>query len=592
MAFTGRLGKTDSQLGNIVLGEAGVADTSFTFTADAFISWPVVFQDDFNRTASTLVGPASHKGNWGLPHGYGPQFGGSINGSAWEVGAYPAEGYVSLGTLPYLQDVYFEFNAATDTYIFYSAPTYFNGVDYTYTNFEIYEDTPGDWYLNAGAGSDVSVAITTGVTHSVRAYLDPEGNAIKVKVWETGDPEPATWDSEAACTTSATYIADLATTSLFLTWWTGDGTDAKTIDNIVVYSIGSSGSFGVFTADAALQTTSSGSFTADAYIDNGGVGTTIASFTADALLYIPNVIGSFTANALLKKTTAGSFTANARLVDQVTGSFTADAWFSATTTRSFTANAYLYRPEVVVPAGFGGAPKLRKTMTMNVLSHRPKPLPTFIPPRTPTDDDVPDEGPGTGGPGCLPPCPGAGAGYGTGYGTNGGAIVNTITKCSNCNNYYNSSEGFLGKGPISFNTHCGCGTSHSYASHINRMWITYTNMPTGKFRMRAKMVWDIGATTSLTVNVYAGATAPTLAIGECDSAASYWDSGMLVGRMTFVADGDGSIGERDVWYQTNPSELVLDAGAIGGNTFRFEIADETSFYRAEFKAANVQIVTD
>jgi hypothetical protein len=593
MAFTGRLGKTDSQLGNIVLGEAGVADTSFTFTADAYIVWPVVFQDDFNRTAGILVGPASHKGNWGLPHGYGSQFGGSVNGSAWEVAAYPAEGYVSLGTLPYRQEVYFEFNAATDTYLFYSAPAYFNGVDYTYANFELYEDTPGDWLLNVGAGSNISAPITTGVTHSVRAYLDPEGNAVKVKVWETGDPEPASWTDEDTCTTSPSYISDLTTSTIYFSWWTGDGTDPKTIDNITVYANDPSGAVGLFTADAILQKTTAGSFTADAYIDNGGVGTTVGSFTADALLYIPNVVGSFTANALLKKTTTGTFTANARLVNRTTGTFTADAYFSASRAFSFTANAYLVRPAVVSPnVNHGGWPRIHKRQTMNVLQHRERPLPTFVPPRTPSDDDVPDDGPGGTGPGCLPPCPGAGAGYGTGFGTNGGAIVTTITKCSNLNNYWNSGENYLGKGAVSFAAHCGSGTSHSYASHINRMFITYTNMPTSKFRMRAKMVWDIGATTSLTVNVYAAAMEPDILLDECDGTADYWDSGMLVGKLNFVADGDGSIGERDVWYQANPSELVLDAGAIGGNTFRFALSDESNFYRGEFKAANVTIVTD
>lgn len=604
MAFTGRLGTDDSRLGNIVLGEEGAPNTTFTadavlfkttagsFTADSFLAG-IVFQDDFNRTASTLVGAASHKGNWGIPHGYGAEFGGSVNGSAWEVAPYPAEGYVSLGTLPYRQYVYFEFNAATDTYIEYHAPAWFNGVNYTYSSIYIWEDTPGDWYVRAGSGSDISVSITTGVSHSVRALLDSESNIVKVKIWETGDPEPSAWTATSTSTTSASYISYLTATSMYMGWWTGDGTDPKTIDNITIHSSYSSGSVGVLTADSVLSRTESGSFTADAFLQGSGTGTFEGTFTADALLYIPNVVGSFTADAFLKKTVSGTFTANARLVNRTTGTFTADAYFSVTRTGSFTANAYIYKPAIISPnVNHGGWPKLAKRQTLNVLQHRERPLPTFVPPRTPTDDDVPEDGPGGGGPGCLPPCPGAGAGYGTGYGMNGGAIVLTVTKCSNCNNYFNSGENFLGKGPISFSTHCGCGTSHSYASHINRMFITYPSVPAGKFRMRAKMVWDIGATTSLTVNVYAAAMEPDILLGECDTTADYWDSGMLVGRLNFVADGDGAIGERDVWYQTDPSELVLDSGAIGGNTFRFAISDESNFYRAEFKAANVQIVTD
>ena len=80
------------------------------------------------------------------------------------------------------------------------------------------------------------------------------------------------------------------------------------------------GRTGSFTADAVLKKTITPSFTADATLRIGRSG----SFTADAVLR-KTASGSFTADAVLFKTLSGSFTANAILRRTQTGTFTADA---------------------------------------------------------------------------------------------------------------------------------------------------------------------------------------------------------------------------------------------------------------------------
>jgi hypothetical protein len=106
------------------------------------------------------------------------------------------------------------------------------------------------------------------------------------------------------------------------------------------------------------------------------------------------------------------------------------------------------------------------------------------------------------------------------------------------------------------------------------------------------MIWDVGAPPQVSVAVYGSAGTPTLALDECNASAPYWDNGIHVGSLVFSADGNGTLSGRSVWFQTNPSELVIDPGALATNTFRFALFDEDQHYRAEFKAANVELVLD
>jgi len=113
---------------------------------------------------------------------------------------------------------------------------------------------------------------------------------------------------------------------------------------------------GSFTADAVLKETQASSFTADAYLchtltaDAVLKETQTGSLTADAVLKQTQADSltadaylseSFTADAVLKGTIAGSLTADAVLKETQSSSFTADSVLLETTSDTFTANAVL-----------------------------------------------------------------------------------------------------------------------------------------------------------------------------------------------------------------------------------------------------------
>ena len=107
-----------------------------------------------------------------------------------------------------------------------------------------------------------------------------------------------------------------------------------TIDAVIAE--GASTVQGTFTADAVVKKTISSSFTADAVIRKTGIA---GSFTEDAVIRRTGTSGSFTANAVLKKTQSGSFTADAIIRVAVAGSFTADAILRVAGSGSFTLDA-------------------------------------------------------------------------------------------------------------------------------------------------------------------------------------------------------------------------------------------------------------
>lgn len=522
----------------------------------------------------------------------------TIDGSEMITDPLEGEAQFFFGPTTEVGDVYFDFLASTDLYlsIQIAGRIRYDGDNLHYApSIAFMENSPDSWTMQLGNSSQGIVA-STGVMYRVRFNYNIPARRVKAKIWTPATSEPANWGYERAIQGNPLNPALLNLITWHTSWvyvgWnsTGLGTTPRRLDNVIGYSAGSN-TISLFTANAFLQIVSVNTFTADAVVQSEA-GTLELSFTADSFITYYYFEGSFTASAWIKQVVSTTFTANSKIVSGVSGSFTASASFASISDQYFTANACIYKAQVVNPDTGQVQSGIKKMVSMTILQHREKPLPAFVPPRSPDDDKLPEDALGDD-PSCLPACPGAGAGYGTGFGANGGAIVTTITRCSSCGtNYWNSADNWMGKGPLGFTTHCGCTTSHSQANHVNRMWISYFTIPDVKFRMRAKMVWDVQSTPHVTVKVFAGAIAPDLDLDECDTTSSYWDSGMYVGRMTFVADGSGSIGERNVWYQDAPSEIVIDPGAISGTVFRFEIEDEATNYRAEFKAANVEIKTD
>lgn len=91
---------------------------------------------------------------------------------------------------------------------------------------------------------------------------------------------------------------------------------------------------GSFTANAIIKKTLTASFSADAVVKK----TLASSFTADASISIL-VSGSFTANAIIRSAIGGSFTANAIIRATIGQTFTADAVVRKNLSASFTADA-------------------------------------------------------------------------------------------------------------------------------------------------------------------------------------------------------------------------------------------------------------
>lgn len=506
----------------------------------------LIFQDNFdNRTLTNDLGVPSGPGHYleDLAGEFNRGF--SITGGTIQVPGSPDDQYhdVEFYMGPSSPDVtvQYDFFTSTGAYYFYVAFPHKIATLWYQEEVEVYDSGTDAWQVTTPGGGNVPLTLTADTWYTIKAEIDTTvAQHIKIRVWERGTTEPSTWDVDAAQVGTATANPDFHDSNMYIGWWTdANSATPSQVDNLQV---------------SALRSDRIDFFTADAVIDDGAV--------------------------------VGSFTGNSYLVETVPGTFTADAFFRTIPERSFTADAVLFKSPTI-----GGL--LAKRVSLTILQRREKPLDTFIPPKIPDSRDLPEDP--LGGPPCLPPCPGAGAGYGTGYGVNGGAIVLVATRCTSgscAETYFNDGDNWLGRGPISTGTHCGCEISHSRTAHVNRMWITYSQIPEDQFRMRAKMIWDVGSPPNVTVNIYANATAPVLAIGECGDISGAWDNGTLIGRMTFSADGNGTIGERSVWFQEVSSQLVIDPAAITTDTFRFELADESQYYRGEFKASSTQIVVD
>lgn len=548
----------------------------YSFTGNAVVT-AKIFEDNFNRTESG-IGTPSGPGYYDEDLLNGTV---STNGTELRVSSGGGEIRAEFAPTSLAGELYFDFYTVADAYYSWSGPQIFHPFDnrWHFANAGVYDEA-GTWFLQTPQGVDTSLTLANNTWYTVRTVYNVVDRTQKIKVWERGTSEPATWDYDGrpSSLTSISFWQSV----IYVGWWSTEaGVEEKRLDNLIVWSSINT-PYNFFTADAIKLKVSSASFTGDAWF----VGASGGTFTADAFLQAVMGFGSFTADARLLKTIGKTFTGNSVLVNGVSAAFTANAAFRVVQARTFYGRAILFKPQAV-------GERLKKGQTLHILDHRDKPLPTYLPPRIPDETEVPNQF--NNARPCLPPCPGSGAGYGTGYGVNGGATVYTITHCTSGScpeRYLNTGEGWLGQGAIGTTTHCDCGVEHSQSAHVNRMWITYATIPTSLFRMRAKMIWDVGSPPNALVNVFANSSPPSVALGECDTGGAYWNNGNLIGRMSFSADGNGSIGDRSVWFQTEASSLSIDPNAISTNTFRFELEDEGQHYRAEFKSTTSDIVTD
>lgn len=585
----------DAELAGSVVSDSFTSDAylniqiSDTFSADAILVIDLVI-DDFNRTtAINEIGQPSDLGHYHEAFFFNPsEFEGEVNGSALQVVApYGVAGwYLS----PFSIDFGFEFKfRITDLDEFggyqmlgLAVPHESIGGFRRKAFFDIWDEGGGDWHLYSGGNASVVFNPTPEDWWVIKGYFDLTNGTSAAKVWKSGDPEPTSWSITQVRADWNAFVNIPSITEGQIWGYSGNPTAAG-VDDLHLYALSGLGVRSVFTADAAFSTLVSDTFNADAVLSEEGVA--LGSFTADAVIYVPTEtpIVPFAADSYLVKLTSANFTSNSYLVDQTVGSFISNAWIQGVVNRTFTAKAILERQ--VYDQDLQVTP-LHKRVTFHVQQRRPTALSAYIPPR---QTETADEGDiGKLPPDCLPPCPPyPGSVIG---GANGVAIRRSIYFCDECDIYIYTSSNKMGRGPALTSTgHTGCAASHSRTLHVMKMFVDYSSVPTLDVGMTAKMVWDGDAPQAVAVKVYANIPSmPTLDDdGEFSSSLSgLWTGGDYIGTMSFGSTGAVVTDDGTVQFCHIPQSMTVRYNALSTPIFRFELADASTYYGAEFRSPN------
>lgn len=587
--------------------------TSEAILGDTPVAPVLIFEDDFNRTTTAPdVGQPSGGGQITKFDEFpepGLQF---VNGSELVVPVNGIDGdseyWFRFGPTAPEADIMFDFYTSPYGYYEYSGPGGYNPAEptafkYFMPEFSIFDDdgTGIAWTLQTGNSFDIPLGLSDATWYRVRARII--GRDVSVRVWDRSLPEPSTWAIENQPALNRNGLPFFANSSLLYVGWWDLPSGEHRVDNLQVYRRGVE-THNYFRADALLGGFVSRTFSADAIIAGipgddftadseivAFAGTYQWGFTASAEIVPDTHIHSFTSNAYLVATSTRTFTANAKISILNLRTFTANAWLRTAPTKTFTANAYIFRASDVTPSFSGGFRTLRKTTQLHVGDRRERPLDAFVPPRNPTESEITP--PTTGGqPPCLPPCSGVGSGGNAMYGMTGFAVRETLAWCSNCNVYFHSDRNQLGRdtGASSINfAHSGCEVAHTGASHLYRIWVEYAQLPTSPFAMRVKLQWDGSAPGVAHIRVFSNVLRPQVATHVAYST-SYesetWNGGRFVGTLDFKGILDSATNR---WYCNTPSNLILEPSAMTTTTFRFEMDDEVTFYKSEFKATNLEL---
>jgi hypothetical protein len=599
---------TQTLTADAVVIEAG----THVFPTNAFLTSDWV-RDTFSRTTSHGdVGQPSDAGHYGLIRNafdVAGDINGLINGTYLEVDDNFSNVFFKFGPSSGALFVQFDYLVGEDSYYEVaggSSPSatgpYLNLADVF-----IYSQGDGTWTLTADSLSVDGLTPTNGDWWTVKAFLDHPGSTVRIKTWKRGDPEP---DWMVSSNDPNDFINYGAVALLENYIYAGSGaTSHAGLDNLVIQTIGGDHQDWVpadsiiiavqtatFTADAVL-TGSAGNFTftADSVIEDF-TGTYQWGFTADAVIIPDSHQYTFTANSVLVVTSSRTFTADAKLVQSSLVTFTADAYIRGSTSLTFTANAVLYRP---ITATITSAP-LRKTTTIHVAFRRPMALSAFVPPRNPEDQEQTDDTPGPPDLPCLPPCPPYPGGPGSAYGANGAVIRRSIIYCDACGVFYNTTSNRIGTGQGTTDGHPGCTASHSKTQHELRMFADYSAMPVTDVGMVAKLLWADGAPSTAGIKVFANVIELPPLEEDGDFIAwnntfenDYWTSGDYLGTLAFTAtDSKTTASGRTVQWSDHASSLTIRPDVLTSDIFRFEIADLTRYYGAEFRAPNVPVTVE
>lgn len=470
------------------------------------------------------------------------------------------------------------------------------------------EEDVGIWSIQVDNIDYTGLTPTPGDWWTLKAFVSFEEPALRIKAWKRGDPEPD-WLAETTDPSDFGIYNPVAILESHLDIFSGDLQSAE-LDNLVIQAIG--GDYeDWFLADSVISKTQAGSFTADASL-TGPVeftftadaelraddGTYQWGFTADSFFNTSVLVYTFTANAYLVQTISSIFTANSKLVRTPSSTFAADAYIRGSTALTFTANAILYKPVTATVV----SSRLRKTTTIHVAFRRPMALSAFVPPRNPEDEEQSNQGTDPGVPDlpCLPPCPPYPGGPGSAYGANGAVIRRSIIYCDACGVFYNTTSNRIGTGQGTTDGHPGCTASHSKTQHELRMFADYSAMPVTDVGMVAKLLWADGAPSTAGIKVFANVIELPPLEEDGDFIAwnntfenDYWTSGDYLGTLAFTAtDSKTTASGRTVQWSDHASSLTIRPDSLTSDIFRFEIADLTRYYGAEFRAPNIPVTVE
>lgn len=567
MAFTGRLGTTDSQLGNIVLGSVGdaavyefLADAvllkvaSATFSADSVLSSLVLedftadsiltagttvqftadavvlktasatftvdailvnklIEDDFNRTTALGEVGQPQTGHYKVEPFAGE---GNVNGTA--LVAVTDFGLFGFKYGPSNVRLFVQFDyAITEAdagggYEFYGGNVP-SGAPSTWwkSNLFVAEAAGGEWSLGT-SGMDASpydYNPTPGDMWRVKAWIDiRSGGTWAAKTWKVGDAEPVAWQvtlNDAQFGEFGSVNTDIE----HVLYLTSGETESAKVDNLYIAELTGNNHQDWFFADAFLLKTVTGGLTADAVLFK----TLSATFTGDAELVeaTGTVTGAINADAVLAPNTLNwAFTANAVLVATTFDTITADAYLIQQGLGSFTADAWV---EGVNELTFTANSIIVRTaiagdsrLLKTITFHVQQRRPVALSAYVPPrnpEDEEQTPPTGVGDLPCLPPCPGYPGGPGSQYGANGGVIRVTIVYCDTCGVFYYTHRNKIGLGTGTSSGHAGCEASHGGSNHMARMFADYTNKPITDVSMRAKLLWSQNAPSSAGIRVFA-----------------------------------------------------------------------------------------
>lgn len=336
------------------------------FTVDAAIASPTAL-DRFGRVETGTLGTADQGGAWAFT---GSSTDPGVDGDVATLGQ-GTSGFRARLPSTHIQDGIFQVQVRFSSLAGGStrrAELHLRGSESgTYLAFSvIFVGTGSTWAFTVGTGASPdqgSVDVTSRfLTYNPSDWINIlvrfNGSAFNAVAWSDAEQQPD-WDFSDTVSGGLIRKGYVGLGSTFA------GANEVFFDNLVARALteftadaeiaaGAAIVTGSFTGDAIVKKTQTNTHTANAVLK----ATASASFTANAIILRPATAtltadavirrtqtGTFAEDAVVLRTQVGSFTANAVISRTQAGSYTADAVIRKTSTATATADAVLYRAQ-------------------------------------------------------------------------------------------------------------------------------------------------------------------------------------------------------------------------------------------------------